>query len=690
MIAKITEQHRRRAAYIYIRQSTMGQVRHHQESTQRQYALKDKVLALGWEENQIRVLDRDLGQSGAQTSGREDFKTLVADVSMGQVGAVVALEASRLARSSADWHRLIEICGLTATVLMDEDGCYDPADFNDGLLLGLKGTMSQAELHFIRARLEGGRRNKATRGALRLPLPVGLCHGDEGRTTVDPDEQVQGAVRLLLGTFHRTGSAYAVMQHFARQGLKFPKRLRGGPTPGKLVWGPLGHARVLAVLRNPAYSGTYVFGRYRMAKELLADGQVAACRKLTPLASWLVTIQDHHAGYLSWQQYLQHQELLARNRTHGSRTMLSGPSREGRALLQGLLLCRACGGRVGVRYAGEGGRYARYECDNAKRGGLAQKPCLALSSGVVDEVVSKRALEVLEPAQIELAIEAASQLERRDEAVLKQWRMRIEQAEYDARLAERRYEEVDPSNRLVAGTLETRWEEALHKLEELQRQREELLGTQTRVVTPEQRARVLALAQDLPRLWNAPSTSARDRKRMLRLLIEDITVEPDPQRRAVVLHLRWRGGVCEDIPVDLPPEKIRTSSVLLNRIRELTPTARDAQIASILNEEGLRTARGKPFTRARVWTIRRGQEVAAAAGRTYGELSVAEVAARLAVTNRQVRDWLALGKLEARTVGPNKRRWICLTAENEARLRAELAETPALSPESATIESGAE
>jgi DNA invertase Pin-like site-specific DNA recombinase len=291
--SKITPQHLSQKAYVYVRQSTLGQVLHHQESTQRQYALKDKALHLGWNDSQIRVLDRDLGQSGAQSQSRKDFKTLLADVSLGEVGAVLALEASRLARSNADWHRLIELCSLTGTLILDEDGVYDPANFNDGLLLGLKGTMSAAELHFLRGRLIGGKRSKAERGELRFPLPVGLCW-EEDQIVLDPDQEVQGMLRLVFQSFRETGSAYGVVRRFAEKGLKFPKRAYGGAWNGKVIWGHLTASRALGIIRNPAYAGVYVYGRFRCVKQILQDGQIRQRVRKMSRDSWLVEIQNHH------------------------------------------------------------------------------------------------------------------------------------------------------------------------------------------------------------------------------------------------------------------------------------------------------------------------------------------------------------------------------------------------------------
>src|SRR6516165_12199238 len=292
MNSKITEQHRSRPAYIYIRQSTPGQVLHHQESTERQYALRTMALELGWSESAIRTLDRDLGMTGTEMSRREDFKTLVADVSMGRVGAVFALEVSRLARSNLDWHRLLELCALTATLVIDEDGCYDPADFNDGLLLGLKGTMAQAELHFLHVRLQGGKLNKAKKGELRFPLPVGYCYDEQGRIVLDADEEVRGAVALVFRLFRETGSAYAVVHRFVQRGLTFPKRAYGGAWDGRILWGRLSHGRVLSILKNPSYAGMYVFGRYQYRQQITVEGEVHKRTQVVPMPDWRVSLQD--------------------------------------------------------------------------------------------------------------------------------------------------------------------------------------------------------------------------------------------------------------------------------------------------------------------------------------------------------------------------------------------------------------
>jgi DNA invertase Pin-like site-specific DNA recombinase len=602
MISQIQPHHQQKMAYIYLRQSTMGQVRHHQESTARQYALKDRALSLGWQSEQIRLLDRDLGLSGTQINNRQDFKTLVADVSLEKVGAVFALEASRLSRSCSDWHRLLEICAFTSTLLIDEDGCYDPADFNDQLLLGLKGTMSQAELHFIRARLLGGKPNKARRGELRFPLPVGYVYGEEpGIVLIDPDQEIRSAVELVFALFRQTGSAYGVVRHFAQEHLRFPKRAYGGIWNGKLLWGDLKHTRVLGVLNNPGYAGAYVFGRYRGSKSLSSDGQIQSRSRQQPIDSWTVLIQDHHPGYISWPQDLDNQQILSQNQTNKPQQILCQTAREGRALLQGLLLCGGCGRRLSPRYMGNGGIYPIYGCTRRHQDTIYRKECIHIQADLVDRAVSRRVLEVLQPEQFEIAWRALNELQERCEAIDRQWQMRIERLEYQAQLAQRRYEEVDPSHRLVAATLEQRWNQALQEVQRLKDDYQNHRQQQRIELSAQQRTDLLALAQDLPGLWQAQTTSAKDRKRMLRLLIKDVTVEkPRPERKAL-LHIRWQGGAVEDLTVDLPlpmPVRIRYPESIVNQVRTLTPTMSDLQIATTLNQAQLRSAKASHSPKA--------------------------------------------------------------------------------------------
>ena len=673
MIGKIEDQHRQKAAYIYLRQSSMAQVRHHQESTERQYALKEKALELGWNPAMIRTLDRDLGISGAQMTGREDFKTLMADVCMGKVGAVFALEASRLGRSCADWYRLMEFCSLTNTLIIDEDGCYNTGNFNDRLLLGLKATMSQAELHFMSLRLQGGKLNKAKRGELRFPLPVGLCYDPDGRTVVDPDQQVQGAVRLLFATFRQVGSAYGVVHHFAQKAIQFPKRAYGGIWSGRLIWGRLSEGRVRTILKNPAYAGLYAFGRFRSRKQISSQGQIQSKITAVPMPSWTVTIPDHHEAYITWEEFLQNQTILLRNLTCAEENILTGPAREGLALLQGLLLCGNCGRRLTIRYRGNGGIYPTYECNWLRREGLATRSCLHVRCSILDDAVSERLLQVIHPAQLQIALEALRELERRDEALSHQWRMRIERADYEAQLAQRRYEEVDPANRLVAATLERRWNDALNQLQETQKKFEDFQATHARATTPQQQEEILSLAHDFPRLWKAPTTQAKDRKRMVRLLVKDITINKGDLPKQLLAQIRWQGGATETILLDLPraiADRLRYPDPVVARVRELAATLPDDRIMETLNRENRLSSKGKPFTVSMIRWIRYRHRIPAAVLKNPQEFTVQEMTQRFGVSIHVVYYWIERGLIEARRRNAGSPYWITLGAEKGQELLA--------------------
>jgi DNA invertase Pin-like site-specific DNA recombinase len=672
MNPKIQEHHRSKPAYIYLRQSTPSQVRHHQESTERQYALREKALELGWSESLIHTLDRDLGKTGTEMARREDFKTLVAEVSMGQVGAVFALEVSRLARSNLDWHRLLELCALTETLVIDEDGCYDPADFNDGLLLGLKGAMAQAELHFLHARLQGGKLNKAKKGELRFPVPVGLCYDEQTRIVMDPDEEVRAAVGLVFRLFRETGTAFGVMQRYAESGLRFPKRSYGGAWDGKILWGRLTHSRVLGMLKNPSYAGMYVFGRYRYRREISAEGAVQKRVHAVAMTDWRVSLKEHHEGYITLEEFFKNQERLEKNRTNGEQTLLAGPAREGLALLQGLLLCGTCGHALTVRYTGNGGIYPCYLCNRLRRDGLASKDCMSFRCDLLDAAIAEEVLKALQPAEIGLALAALQELESRDRAISRQWQMRLERAEYEAALAERRYQEVDPSQRLVAGTLERRWNDALLQWEDLKKQAAEFQRQEARVTTAQQKAQVLALATDLPRLWHAPTTQAKDRKRMLRMLIKDITVEKLPHPKQLLVHIRWQGGACSDLCVQLPPniaDRVRYPAAVVDRIRHLAQSLPDGEIAGRLNQEGQISALGKPFSGSMVQWIRYRYQIPKARLVRPEELTVQQVAERFRVSPHVVYYWIGRGVIQARRLNVGSQYWITLNETDEQKLR---------------------
>jgi DNA invertase Pin-like site-specific DNA recombinase len=672
-MTKIQRKHLEKPAYIYIRQSTMAQVRHHQESTERQYALGAKARELGW--NEVLVLDGDLGISGAQMAGRKDFKSLVTDVSMRKAGAVFALEASRLARNSTDWHRLLELCAFTDTLIIDEDGCYNPADFNDQLLLGLKGTMSQAELHFLRGRLQGGKINKAKKGELRSPLPVGFVYDEEGRTVIDPDAEVQHAVRMVFDKFRETGSAYGVVHAFVKEGIQFPKRAYGGAWNGKLIWGRLSEGRVEGVLKNPAYAGAYVHGRYQSVKDISADGTFLTRIRQTPMESWTVLIKDHHEAYISWEAFIENKEILERNRTNGQ--ILPGPAREGHALLQGLLLCGICGRRITVRYTGNGGIYPVYECNWQRREGLSTISCISIRCNRLDGPIIARLLEAVEPKQIEIAIKAFEELERRQNVVDNQWRMKLERAQYEVDLAQRRYENVDPANRLVAATLERRWNDALARADEVRSEFDAHQGSKRATMTVEQNKDLLSLAKDLPSLWESATTQDKDRKRILRLLIKDIAVDKLPGKQAV-LHLRWQGGAHEDILVTLPPsycDQIRYPKQLVDRVRVLAQNLPDGEVASTLNKEGLSSAKGSRFTRSIVAWIRYTHQIPTPVLRLPGELTVNQIAEKFGVSLNVVYYWIERKVISARRLNRRTRYYVSLDQEKETELAQWVAES---------------
>ena len=464
MPSKVTASHLGRDAYLYVRQSTVRQVFEKTESTQRQYALQERAVALGWAVERIHVIDSDLGQSGASAADREGFQKLVAEVGMGHAGIVLGLEVSRLARNCADWHRLLELCALGDTLILDEDGLYNPNDFNDRLLLGLKGTMSEAELHLLRARLRGGILSKARRGELQAPLPVGLVYDEQGHVRLDPDAQVRESLTLLFESFRRAGSAFGTVKMFHEQGLLFPRRLRKWPRKGELVWGEVTHTRVLQVLHNPRYAGAFVFGRTRTHKR--AEGG-AACTKL-PREQWDTLIPNAHEGYISWAEYEDNQRRLReRAQAHGLDRRKS-PPREGPALLQGLVVCGVCGQRMTVRYHVRGGRPTPdYICarDGIEHG---RRPCQQIPGASIDAAVGELLLKTLTPMALEVALEVQQELLAQIEEADRLRAKQVERARYEADLARQRYLRVDPRNRLVADALEADWNQALRALGQAQ------------------------------------------------------------------------------------------------------------------------------------------------------------------------------------------------------------------------------
>jgi DNA invertase Pin-like site-specific DNA recombinase len=633
---KIAGTHLERLAVVYVRQSSLAQVREHGESTARQYALAEEAARLGWSAEQIVVIDADLGLSGRDGCGRAGFKELVGRVCVGEVGAIFGLEVSRLARSSADLQRLLELCSLTETLIVDADGIYDLGSFNDRLLLGLKGTMAETELHLLAGRLQGARRAAAARGELRFPLPVGYVYDEEGATVFDPDEEVRAAIADLFACFEQTGSAYAVVGVFAER--PFPVRAYGGAWAGELRWGRLSHRRVTSVLQNPAYAGAYVFGRRRDRRQVEADGTIRARTEMLPREQWQVLIHDHHPGYISWQQFLQNGERLARNYTHAG----ARPAREGSALLQGIVRCGGCGRAMATGYPG--GR-PRYECAYSRADRAATAACAGVMAAPVDRAVAERLLAAVAPEQIALALAAADEVADRRGRTSRALQLRAERCRYQAARAERAFHQCDPDNRLVARSLERRWEEKLRELAEAEQ------GRAAQAAEPELpgREQLEALARDLPALWGAPATSDRDRKRLLRALIADVTLSIQPTSSELQVGIRWRSGASEQLTV-LRPTAARTQrrEAALELVRRLGPSHSDRELAAALTAAGLTTGADRPFDETAVGWLRWRNRIPPPPVRVEGELAVHELAERLGTTPRVVYSWINRGQLHAR------------------------------------------
>jgi len=645
--SKVSTRHLGRQAYLYIRQSTLRQVVENTESTARQYALRRRAIALGWAEEQIEVIDSDLGQSGASAVDRAGFQRLVSEVGLGRAGIVMGLEVSRLARNSSDWHRLLEICALRTTLILDEDGLYDPADFNDRLLLGLKGTMSEAELHMIRERLQGGIRNKARRGELRFRLPVGFVYDAQGKVVLDPDEQVRRSVRLLFATFRRVGSAFGTVRAFGDQGLVFPTRLHCGPSKGDLVWGPLTNSRVLGVLHNPRYGGAYAYGR-RGGWHEGPDG--LRRMRSRPREAWHTLIVDAHPGYITWKDYEENLERLRQNAQDTPENRRC-PPREGPALLQGMVLCGVCGRRMTVRYQGGKERPQPWYICQGARATQACPTCQSLPGAGIDRAIGELLLEAMTPAALEVALAVEAELEARigeaEDVRLKQ----VERARYEAELARRRFQRVDPEHRLVADSLEADWNEKLRELgrvrDDYERHREE-----DRLVLDEaDKARIRSLATDFPRLWCDPKTPDRERKRVVRLLLEDITLLRTEEE--MVAQVRFSGGANRTLRLPRPPstgEWSKLSQVALAEMDRLLDHHTESEVARILNERGFVTGTGKPFTKGRVKGMRRAYSLATRKERlkAAGLLTLDEIAARLGLHKETVKQYRREGRLKVR------------------------------------------
>jgi DNA invertase Pin-like site-specific DNA recombinase len=641
MSQQITPRHLQRLACLYVRQSTLQQVFENTESTARQYALRERAVALGWPAERIVVIDQDLGHSGASATDRAGFQRLVAEVGLGKVGLVLGLEVSRLARNSSDWHHLLEICALTGTLILDEDGLYDPATFNDRLLLGLKGTMSEAELYVLRARLQGGILNKARRAALKLHLPIGFCYTEDDRIVLDPDRQVQDTLRLLFRTFRRTGSASATVRAFHQAQVPFPRRVRSGPHQGELVWGDLQHHDVLRILHNPCYAGAFAFGRTRTSKTV--DGKIHITA--LPREEWQVVVREAHVGYMTWEEYeVDLAQLAANSQAYAPHRL--HPPREGPALLQGLVLCGHCGERMTVRYHQRGGQriVPDYLC---QRAGIARgtPPCQRVPGRDLDTAIARVLVEVVTPDTIAATLAVQDDVVARAAEAARLRQLQVERAQYEADLAQRRYLRVDPDHRLVADILEAEWNAKLRALAETRETAEQQHHQDQARLSAMEREAIVELPQAFAHFWRDPQTSARQRKRIARRLIEDVTVQKTDH---IVAHIRFKGGATHTLVVPLPPpfaQSRLTPPETLARIDQLLDSSTDAEVAVALNAQGYCTFAGLPFQATHVSQLRRahGLKDRWTRLREAGLQTVEEVAAHLGVTAQTIWHWYHRG-----------------------------------------------
>jgi DNA invertase Pin-like site-specific DNA recombinase len=626
--AKITSAHLDRTALIYLRQSTLMQVREHAESTARQYGLAGQAARLGWAPGRIEVIDCDLGLSGRTATHRAGFRELLGRVCAGEVGAVFGLEISRLARSNADLSRLLEVARLTDTLIIDADGIYDLADINDRLLLGLKGQMSEAELHFLHTRLDGARQAAAARGELRLPLPVGYLYHD-GQVVKDPDEEVAAAISDMFAAFTAAGSAYGVITTFA--GRRFPSG-----RDGQRTWGQLTYARVVGLLHNPVYAGAYAFGRTRTSQQVDAGGGVRSRTRAVARDQWQVLIRDHHQGYITWEQYLAIEAKMAANQNSAG----ARPPREGGALCQGIIYC-GCGRHMGIHY--DDGR-AYYAC-RARSDRQATPGCQHASAATVDAAVAGALFTAIAPGELALAIAAAGEVTDRRHRATRAAELAVQRARYQADRAERAFSACEPENRLVARTLETRWEARLTELADAEAALAAQLASQAPLPDPGQLADTAAR---LPDLWHAPTTTGKDRKRLLRTLLGDVTLMPATNPDHLRIGLRWNTGTTEELLTRRYQQYLRTKPAAVDLARQLGPAMNNKDLAAALNTAGHRTARGRPFDLDSAGNLRTYYKISYPPRTADGELTTTQAAARLGVSVQTIKYWIDHGYLTAR------------------------------------------
>ena len=679
--SKITNAHLAKLAYVYVRQSPLSQVIRHAESTSLQYELVERAAQLGWPEDRIKVIDEDLGKSGTSTDLRQGFQHLTAEIGLGKVGIVLSMDASRLSRNNADWYQLLELCSLFGVLIADGESLYDPREYTDRLLLGLTGMMSEAELHQIKLRMHNGERHKAERGELRLPLPVGLLRLRDNEVVLCPDEEVQSRIRLVFQKFRELGTARAVVRYFQCENLQMPSRPLLGPAPHEITWQPAHTSTVLGILKNPAYAGAYVYGRHHCDPTRRKPGHPASGTIRLPIEQWPVVIQEVYPAYITWEEFLANQQRLADNQNK-YRQDSHGVPRKGQALLQGIIRCGRCGARMMMHYSGPEGQFPVYTCRYARQQ-LQHDHCQEVRALGLDEEVEHLILTALAPDKIALALSALEQIEAEQTTLCQQWQIRLERAQYETERARRQYNFVEPENRLVARNLECQWEQKLRTAEKLEQDFQAWQRQRHLELTPSDREEILALGENLPKIWNAPTTTPADRKQIVRLVIKEVIVDQHREKGKVWFQINWQTGAISEHGYI---RRVRSYADYANweqleqRIRELHAQQKmDEEIADGLNAEGFRTPHHWPFSSKLIWILRKQLGLPTVIHQGFipdrwedGTYSVYGAAKELGVFTGTIYTWIYAGRLQAEQVGKGTPWKIHLDEEKITALKSHL------------------
>jgi len=649
---KVTANHLKKQAYCYIRQSTMKQVLENTESTKRQYALRERAIVLGWPIINIVTIDSDQGETAASIADREGFQKLMTEVSLGRVGLVMGLEVSRLARNHADWARLLEICAITDTLILDEEGIYDPTNFNDRLLLNMKGTFSEVELHILKSRLRGGVLNKARRGEFRTRLPIGFIYDHNGNVILDPDKQIQQTIHLLFDVFRRTGAAFATVKAFWNDDIKFPRRPYSGPNKGILEWCTLAYGQAQQILKNPRYTGAYYYGRQRTRRNI--DGSISHFK--VPRDEWIALIRDAHPGYITWDEYEENLQRIKENAIAYNNINRKTPPREGPCLLQGIAICGKCGQRMTIRYKyrQQGRIDPVYLCQRSRIEKGAPN-CQYIPGACVDNAIGELLIDSVTPLTLEVALEVQHELESRFNEADKLRKQQVERAEYEANLARRRFMQADPDNRLVVDTLEADWNAKLHQLSDAQENYEKQRLSDSTKLEKTKQNKILDLAKNFPKLWKNSKTPVREKKRMIRLLLDDVTLIKEDE---IIIHVRFKGGATKTLKIPLPPKGWQhavTDSEVVKQIDELLENHGLIEIAEILNKRGHKSGTGRPFDDKLVGGIRANYALKTryARLRSKGKLTTKEMANLLNVSEGTIINWKNKGLLKTHPFNDN-------------------------------------